>query len=342
MWLLALGIIVIALYVMSTKSKRDGWDELNQEEKQQLVEEVQEIERHVDEMNVSLKNAVKCLRAAAEYLDQVWKDCKIASAVGTSAGITGGVLTALGGVATVMTAGAASPLLVAGTAFGVAGASTKLGTIAVESIIKSSVIHEADKAVEDVNRVTQKVKKLILGLKTGKSVAQLAFLGNVIGRLDKNLLVLSYLKSFAGFLAAAPSSIVTTLKAGAETASGVVERIVAKGGSKAITKAGTEAAFEGAGSMVAKGGTKGVTKAGIESALTKGGSTPVGKAGAQGGAKAGGTFIIGVSVFFLIVDAIDLAFTVRDIVENKGSEAAESIRDKADEYEAILNRKKGK
>lgn len=96
------------------------WEDLNQAEMQQLVEEVQEVAEHVNTMNVSLEKAVRHLRNAADYLDQVWKDCKIASAVGSSAGITGGVLTVLGGVATVMTAGAATPLLIAGTAFGVA------------------------------------------------------------------------------------------------------------------------------------------------------------------------------------------------------------------------------
>jgi len=365
---------------MSTESERYAadvdmarWDELNQEEMQQLVEEVQDVARGIDATNVAIQNAEKHLRAAADYLDQVWKDCRIASAVGTSAGITGGVLSVLGGVATVMTVGAAIPLLIAGTAIGVAGAATNVGTVAVEAIVNSTVIREADRAVEDANRTIQTVNKLILGLRKGKSLPQLVFLGKVIARLDKNQLVLSYLTSCSDLLTTVPSSVVSALKAGIEAASEAAERIVAKGGSKAIAKAGTEAASKATGSAVAKGGTKAIAKAGTEaaseaagsmvakggskaiakagteaaseaaeSAVTKGGSTAVGKAGAQGGAKAAGGFIVGVSVAFLIVDVVDLAFTVRDIVKNKGSNAARSLRAKADAYEAMLNHQKGK
>lgn len=47
-------------------------------------------------------------------------------------------------------------------------------------------------------------------------------------------------------------------------------------------------------------------------------------------------FIIGVSVVFLIVDIIDLNYKVRDIVKNKGCDAARDLRGKANQYEAIL------
>lgn len=53
--------------------------------------------------------------------------------------------------------------------------------------------------------------------------------------------------------------------------------------------------------------------------------------------KSTGAIIVGVSVFFLIVDIIDLKYKVRDIVNNKGSEAARVLRGKANQYEAILN-----
>lgn len=135
------------------------WDDLHQVEIQQLVEEVQDVAEHVDAMNFSVENAVKQLRAAADFLDQVWKDCKIASAVGSGANITGGVLAVLGGVATIMTAGAATPLLIAGTAFGVAGTCTNMGTSAVETSVNQSVIQEAEGAVQNANRAIENVRK---------------------------------------------------------------------------------------------------------------------------------------------------------------------------------------
>ena len=44
-------------------------------------------------------------------------------------------------------------------------------------------------------------------------------------------------------------------------------------------------------------------------------------------AKELGRVIVGVSTVFLVLDAIDLAFTVRDLVKNEGSDAARILRD---------------
>ena len=56
------------------------------------------------------------------------------------------------------------------------------------------------------------------------------------------------------------------------------------------------------------------------------------EAAAQAAVKAGG-LIIAFTIPFLIWDAIDLGFTIRDLLENKGSEAADFLREKADELE---------
>ncbi|KAL9984893.1 hypothetical protein ACROYT_G007238 [Oculina patagonica] len=58
-----------------------------------------------------------------------------------------------------------------------------------------------------------------------------------------------------------------------------------------------------------EGGTAGV----------KAGAGTIGKAGASAGAKAAGGAIIGVSAVFLVWDAVDLGFNIRDLVEDKGS-----------------------
>lgn len=373
-------IVVIALFVLNQMSSESNvpdeqedmprWDDLNQEEMQQLVEEVQEVAGHVDAMNVSLENAVKNLRAAAEFLDKVWKDCKVASAVGSSAGITGGVLTVLGGVATVMTAGAATPLLIAGTAFGVAGACTNLGTSAVEASANSTVVQGAEEAVENANRAIQTVRERINKLKTGKSQIRLVFLaGLAIRMLGKNHLVVAFIKDLlrTDLLTKVLPSVTNALRAVSglavrggvqevatvasrglvETASREVVSVgVNVGARKIVTKNGVKVGVRVArrvrvatkvgGRAVRKAGTEAASKA-TGNAVANGGSKAVGKAGAQGGAKAAGGFIIGVSAAFLVLDVIDLAFTVRDIVKNEGSDAARSLRDKADEYEEILN-----
>ena len=43
-------------------------------------------------MNSHARETIRSLRAAAKKLDNVWRDCKIAHAVGTSDGIVGGLL----------------------------------------------------------------------------------------------------------------------------------------------------------------------------------------------------------------------------------------------------------
>lgn len=356
------------------------WDDLSQAEMQQLVEEVQEVAGDVDAMNFALEKAVKHLRSAADFLDQVWKDCKIASAVGNSAGITGGVLTVLGGVATVMTAGAATPLLIAGTAFGVAGACTNLGTSAVEASTNSAVIQEADGAVENANRAIEEVRRRIDKLKNGKSQIRLVILaGLAIRMLGKNHLVVAFIKdllrtdlltkvlpsltnvvrSVSALAAKAGVEGLTTVagrglienaskeavsvgvnmgarKCSCQTSAKLGERVArkigAKMGSRAARKVGTKVGARAA----SRAGTEAASKA-TGNAVTKEGSKAVGKAGVQGGAKAAGGLIIGVSAAFLVLDVIELAFTVRDIVEKEGSDAARCLRDKADEYEAILH-----
>ena len=49
--------------------------------------------------------------------------------------------------------------------------------------------------------------------------------------------------------------------------------------------------------------------------------------------------MIAVSALFPVAGAIDLGFTVKDIVEDKGSEAAQILRQRADELESALRKK---
>ena len=91
------------------------------------------------------------LRNSANKVDKLWKDCKIAHAYGTTAGIVGGLLTISGGVATMMSSGIAAPLLLLGVGVGAGGAVTNLGTSAVETSINSAEIKKAEKELKDCN-----------------------------------------------------------------------------------------------------------------------------------------------------------------------------------------------
>ena len=295
------------------------WDTLNQEDMQQLVNEIQDVADNIHRMNVVTRHAIKQLRDAADYLDERWKDCRIVSAVGTGANVAGGVLSIAGGMATIMTAGAALPLLLAGGALGVAGSCTNLATSAVEGCINSSIVKETDEAVRNANRAIGKVQKLFSAIKTGKNQGRLVLMAGIaIAMLDKNHPLVKFLKDVVhpNKLAKALPSVRTCTRLGAKlgkgTAKNVRAQLTAKGAKRVGKRAGAKA--------TQKVGTKVGTKAASKTA-----------------AKQAGTVIIGVSAVFLVWDAIDLAMTVRDIVENQGSEAARILRCKADEYEALLD-----
>lgn len=120
-------------------------------------------------MTIRLKNTVERLRELADYLDEVWSDCQRVSAFGTGVGILGGVLTIAGSVATIMTGGAAAPLL------GVAAAYTNLRTSAVEAQVNSNIMKEAEQELEMANLAIQKVKNQINELRQVKSAFRWLF-----------------------------------------------------------------------------------------------------------------------------------------------------------------------
>ena len=143
---------------------------LSTAQKQELEEELKGFATKVDDMNLAKLKAIQHLYDTADYLDKVWRDCKIASISGNSAGILGGLLTIGGGIATVMTAGAASPLLIVGISLGVAGASTNLGTAATEAVINSAELQQVEMALKGADELMKKVKEQIHEWKEKKDV----------------------------------------------------------------------------------------------------------------------------------------------------------------------------
>lgn len=87
-----------------------------------------------------MKDTTSSLRAVAEKLDKIHKGCNIARVSGSSAGILGGILIIGGGVAEILTVGAARPLFVVGIGVGAAGVGTNLSARIVESSIISTEI----------------------------------------------------------------------------------------------------------------------------------------------------------------------------------------------------------
>lgn len=195
-------------------------------------------------MNSRAKDTVKSIRRAAEKLDKVWKDCKIAHACGTTAGIVGGILTIGGGVATIASSEIAVPLLSIGLGFGLASAVTNLGTSTVEDSISSTETKKAEKDLKETFDSVNNAKKT-------ENTVQLW-----LDRKEKARLL------FICFLA------LQSMRAGGKLAGGLT---------------------------------------------------------------------IGISTAFLLLDAKDLRYTIRDLysVEDQGSEVATLLKQKANELDKI-------
>lgn len=303
---------------------------LSKAQKRELEKELKGFATKVEDMTLAKQKTIEHLYDTANYLDKVWRDCKIASIAGNSAGILGGLLTIGGGIATVLTAGAASPLLIAGISLGAVGASTNLGTAATEAAINSAKLQEAEEALKGADELTKIVKEQIREWKE-KDVLRLCFLTQLAVQLfGQSHIVVQLIQSV---LVSVGISADIIFKICAEAAIKTASEVAAKAGAGAATISAVEFA---AGALLNNtpkllaGATEGAT------AGAKGGASTIGKAGAKMGAKAAGGVIIGVSSVFLAWDAVDLGFNIRDLVEDIGCKAAPFLREKAKELEASL------
>ena len=304
---------------------------LSTPQKQELEGELQGFAAKVEDMKLAKQKAIQHLYDTADYLDKVWRDCKIASVSGNSAGILGGLLTIGGGIATVLTVGAASPLLIAGILLGAAGASTNLGTVAAEAAINSTKLQEVEKALQGADELTKKVKEQIHEWKKTKNILHLYFLAQLAVELfGQSHIVVQLIQSV---LVSVGISAHIIFKICAEATIKTASEVAVKAGAGAATITAVETA---AGALlnnapkILAGTTEGAT------AGAKTGAGTLGKTGAKMGANAAGGVIIGVSSVFLVWDAVDLGFNIRDLVKDEGCKAAPYLREKAKELEASL------
>ena len=303
---------------------------LPEDEKQQDKRDLKELQEKTERMNSHARETIRSLRTAAKKLDNVWRDCKTAHAVGTSVGIVGGLLSIGGGIATVMTAGTATPLLVAGLSLGGAGATTNIGAAAVEALINSAEIKKAEEQLGETMNSINEVNRIVQKILMAKETARLIY----IYYLAKTLklggpAVLKILRELVFFSAGTPTKMVVQV---AETVMACAQTVTLAG-----AKAATQGGAQGAGKAAAQSVDDVVRATGQAGAQA---ADDVVQAGARAGSKAVGEavgkVVIVVNVAFVVWDAIDLGFTIRDLVENKGSEAAKVLRQKADKLESAM------
>ena len=313
-----------------------GINELSDAERQQCWSGLHDLQMKTVDARVKIQITVDSFRAAADKLDQVWRDCKIAHAAGTTGGIISGCL-ALGGI--VMSGGAATPFLLAGLGFGVGGAVTNIGTSCVEASINSSEIEKAEKlwreALDSINVVTTTVQSW-LDEKEMARIAYILYLAEAFEFVDPVLLNL--LHDVVSTVFGIPINILKRLSAAAapsKAGAKLLTEVGAQGG-KGIAQLADDAAQVGKTGLQVADDMAQVGKAGLQA------SDDVAQAGAKAGSKSAGKYagkvLIAANIAFLMVDCIDLGFTVRDLVKNKGSEAAKDLRRKAKQLEDLLKK----
>ena len=303
---------------------------LSEDEKQQDRKDLKELEEKTEEMNSKAKKTVRSLRVAANKLDNVWRDCKTAHAVGTSSGIVGGLLTIGGGVATLMTAGAATPLLVAGMSFGIAGATTNLGTSVIEAAINSAEIREAQKLLGETLDSINEVNRIVRNVLVMKESTRLLYIYCLAKTLKlTSPVVKRILREMVFYSLGTPTRMIMQ----------VLEKVVAfaEAAGQVGARATTQVGAQGAGQAAAQTTDDVVRATGQAGAQA---ADDVVQAGTRAGSEAAGELVgkvvIVVNVAFVVWDAIDLGFTIRDLVQNKGSDAAKILRQKADELEDAM------
>ncbi|XP_078354278.1 uncharacterized protein LOC144638861 [Oculina patagonica] len=303
------------------------YHDLSEFEKQQAKEDLAEFQGKTKKVILKAHASVKSLYKAADKLDEVWKDCKIAHTAGNTAGIVGGILTIGGGIATILTAGVATPLLVVGIGFGFAGAGTNLGTSIAEAVINSTEIKKAEEDLKETFDCINNVKNTVqLWLDRKEEARLLNMFCLAVQTLELSDTVFKLLQQVISCVTGIPVVIV-------EAATRIYEE-VGKAGAKAAGRAAKQSAGRAGAQAAGKAGAQAAGKAGVQAAGDAAESGA--KAGTKAGAKLAGGLIIGVSLFFLLVDAVDLGFTIRDLVEKKGSKAAEVLRREADALKKLL------
>lgn len=280
-------------------------NDLSKQEQQGAEEDYKTIQEkwEKDKILHKVKRAVESSRAAAKKLDDVWAKYQMAHAWGSLAGIIGGGLTIGGGIVTIMTAGVASPLLYLGLGVGMAGAGANVVTKILEVIQNS---HEIKKADEDM-------KEALESLREAKITIQ-----NVLDKKHESY-VLYIFK-----LACKSANPTWKLLAPYLYTRGIIDVMAFE-----ACEAGVHAAAQG---------TQAAGHASAQGAMKASGQVAddVIQAGVKSGSRmAGKVMLISVSAAMLLWDAVDLTWTIYDLVNNKGSEAAKDLRKKADELEKI-------
>ena len=324
-------------------------------EKEDFEDDIRCLSSSIRQLVDARTDTISKLKASAEYLDSIWLRCRVSRTMGTSASVVGGGLTIAGGILTTLTAGAAAPILIAGIATSSVGAATNIGTSLVEKILNSRQIKDMNAAFERDKDITLKLESQIADIKQYKDSVHLKMLlQHIKNLLGTNHLLITILHGILLYdMTSSDSLSAGLLSQGASFAivsaqeDGIVKNTsVAK--AAAVTAVGLTASSienaENPNQVVVSNASSGATRLFKQtsqdtvkySPLDAGVLVEGGKVIGQNSIKVAGQVIIGISAAFLVWDAIDLGFTISDLVRKQGSHAAKVLREKAETLELAL------
>ena len=310
--------------------------------KEQDKRDLLEFQASAKSMDSKIEQTIKSLHQAADKLDAVWKDCKIAKAVGTTGAIASGVIS-LGAI--VVTGGVASTLLYVGLGLGLSGLGINLGTSKIETAIKSAEIEKAEKLLKETLDSIDELQQLVTNWLNKKEIARIVYIFILAKHLNLDRNVMNLLRVVLSFCLGPQDS--TIILKTTEMMVTAVSREGIKATAKTSKELGAQLADDvvqaAEGATATAGGSKvgaqfadDFAQAGVGGAKETAGG---GKFGAQFGGFLTKAWIV-VSVAFLMYDVLDLGFKIRDLIKNKGSEASKSLREKANQLEQVMTKQR--
>ena len=161
--------------------------EVTEEEINEDVDETEENGSLVEEYKkwVGLRReTVKTLKDIADYMERVTRKTTIAKIAGSGSGIVAGGLTIMGGIMTIASAGAALPVLLAGTGIGIAAGVGGGAAAITEKIVNSRQLKEAKKAVDADSYATFHLEARIGDGRHKKEIAKQAVISGGSAAMD--------------------------------------------------------------------------------------------------------------------------------------------------------------
>jgi len=163
--------------------EKEGVDGLEEADLREIVEELRHLEEKLHMWREVRQNTVECLREIADYMDEISRKAGVAKVVGSGGGVLAGGLTLAGGVMTVMTAGAALPVLVAGASLGLASGITGGAAAITKKVLNSQQMKRVEVAIEVDSAATKELATEVEAVRNDNRVKKVAGVVFTVGGL---------------------------------------------------------------------------------------------------------------------------------------------------------------